>query len=361
VAAGNFSDKPRSIFKVFLGYTQGVGKGYSRRSEALQRANRGQDVVIGVVESAGHKATAELASKLERVPPRKLEYSTSRLVWQLVRETDITQLIVGRSARRLPAMSVPVGRPEVSSRFCCGRRTHQHAGGALMPDRLHILVVDDEPQITRVLRTSLSAQGYDIRVANSGEMALEIMKDWQPNLIITDLSMPSIDGVELCRTVRAVSNVPIIVLSVRDKEQQKVEALDAGADDYVTKPFGMNELLARVRANLRRVPAENEADPVIEIGDFRIDTAARKVIVRHREVRLTPKEFDLLVYMARHPGKVITHRALLAAVWGGQSTEQVEYLRVFVGQLRKKLEPDAASPRYLVTEPWVGYRLEPGE
>ena len=230
-----------------------------------------------------------------------------------------------------------------------------------MADRLHILVVDDEPQITRVLRTSLSAQGYDIRVANSGEMALEIMKDWQPNLIITDLSMPSIDGVELCRTVRAVSNVPIIVLSVRDKEQQKVEALDAGADDYVTKPFGMNELLARVRANLRRVPAENEADPVIEIGDFRIDTATRKVIVRHREVRLTPKEFDLLVYMARHPGKVITHRALLAAVWGGQSTEQVEYLRVFVGQLRKKLEPDAASPRYLVTEPWVGYRLEPGE
>ena len=230
-----------------------------------------------------------------------------------------------------------------------------------MPDRPHILVVDDEPQITRVLRTSLSAQGFDIRVANSGEMALEIMKDWQPNLIITDLSMPSIDGVELCRTVRAVSNVPIIVLSVRDKEQQKVEALDAGADDYVTKPFGMNELLARVRANLRRVPAENEADPVIEIGDFRIDTAARKVTVLHREVRLTPKEFDLLVYMARHPGKVITHRALLAAVWGGQSTEQVEYLRVFVGQLRKKLEPDAASPRYLVTEPWVGYRLEPGE
>ena len=230
-----------------------------------------------------------------------------------------------------------------------------------MADRPHILVVDDEPQITRVLRTSLSAQGYDIRVANSGEMALEIMKDWQPSLIITDLSMPSIDGVELCRTVRASSNVPIIVLSVRDQERQKVEALDAGADDYVTKPFGMNELLARVRANLRRVPAESEENPVIEIGDFRIDTAARKVTVLHREVRLTPKEFDLLVYMARHPGKVITHRALLAAVWGGQSTEQVEYLRVFVGQLRKKLEPDATSPRYLVTEPWVGYRLEPGE
>ncbi len=230
-----------------------------------------------------------------------------------------------------------------------------------MPDHAHILVVDDEPQITRVLRTSLSAQGYDIRVANSGEMALEIMKDWQPNLIITDLSMPSIDGIELCRTVRAVSRVPIVVLSVRDKEQQKVEALDAGADDYVTKPFGMNELLARVRANLRRVPSEAEADPVIEIGDFRVDTAARRVTVAGREVRLTPKEFELLVYLARHPGKVITHRALLGAIWGGQSTEQVEYLRVFVGQLRKKLEPDAASPRYLVTEPWVGYRFEPGE
>ena len=230
-----------------------------------------------------------------------------------------------------------------------------------MADRPHILVVDDEPQITRVLRTSLSAQGYDIRVANSGEMALEIMKDWQPSLIITDLSMPSIDGLQLTRTVRASSQVPIVVLSVRDKEQQKVEALDAGADDYVTKPFGMSELLARVRANLRRVPTGSEEDPVIAVGDFRIDTAAHKVTVLHNEVRLTPKEFDLLVYMARRPGKVIIHRALLAAIWGGQSTEQVEYLRVFVGQLRKKIEPDAASPRYLLTEPWVGYRFEPGE
>ncbi len=230
-----------------------------------------------------------------------------------------------------------------------------------MADRPHILVVDDEPQITRVLRTSLSAQGYDIRVANSGDMALEIMKDWQPSLIITDLSMPSMDGVQLCRSVRAASQVPIVVLSVRDKEQQKVEALDAGADDYVTKPFGMNELLARVRANLRRVAPDSEQDPVIEIGDFRIDTAAHKVSVLHNEVRLTPKEFDLLVYLARRPGKVVNHRTLLAAIWGGQSTEQVEYLRVFVGQLRKKLEPDTASPRYIVTEPWVGYRFEPGE
>ena len=230
-----------------------------------------------------------------------------------------------------------------------------------MPDPAHILVVDDEPQITRVLRTSLSAQGYDIRVANSGDMALEIMKDWSPNLIITDLSMPSMDGVQLTRAVRAFSQIPIVVLSVRDQERQKVEALDAGADDYVTKPFGMNELLARVRANLRRVPAENEPDAVIELGDFRIDTAARKITVLHREVKLTPKEFDLLVYLARHPGKVVHHRKLLAAIWGGQSTEQVEYLRVFVGQLRKKLEPDASSPRYIVTEPWVGYRFEPGD
>jgi two-component system, OmpR family, KDP operon response regulator KdpE len=230
-----------------------------------------------------------------------------------------------------------------------------------MADHAHILVVDDEPQITRVLRTSLSAQGYDIRVANSGEMALEIMKDWQPHLIITDLSMPSIDGIQLTRHVRAISQVPILVLSVRDKERQKVEALDAGADDYVTKPFGMNELLARVRANLRRVPIGSDSDPVIAIGDFRIDTAGHKVTLRLQEVRLTPKEFELLVYMARRPGKVINHRTLLGAIWGGQSTEQVEYLRVFVGQLRKKIEPDASSPRYLVTEPWVGYRFEPGE
>ncbi len=230
-----------------------------------------------------------------------------------------------------------------------------------MVDRPHILVVDDEPQITRVLRTSLSAQGYDIRIANTGEMALEIMKDWQPHLIITDLSMPTVDGIQLCHHVRAISQVPIIVLSVRDKEQQKVEALDAGADDYVTKPFGMNELLARVRANLRRVPAEDDADAVIEVGDFRIDTAAHRITVRGAEVRLTPKEFELLVFLARRPGKVVNHRTLLGAIWGGQSTEQVEYLRVFVGQLRKKLEPDASSPRYIVTEPWVGYRFEPGE
>ncbi len=162
-----------------------------------------------------------------------------------------------------------------------------------MNEHAHILVVDDEPQITRVLRTALTAQGYDIRVANDGEMALEIMKDWSPNLIITDLSMPQLDGVQLCRRVRAVSQVPILVLSVRDQERQKIEALDAGADDYVTKPFSMNELLARVRANLRRTPQEQEPAGLVEVGDFRIDLATRSVLVAGRELKLTPKEFDL--------------------------------------------------------------------
>src|SRR5271169_3487863 len=228
-----------------------------------------------------------------------------------------------------------------------------------MNEHRRILVVDDEPQITRVLRTSLSSQGYDIRVANDGETALEIMKDWSPDLVITDLAMPNMDGLELCRRLRLSTRIPIIVLSVRGEEKTKVQALDAGADDYVTKPFGIEELLARVRANLRRVPAGSEQATVIELGDFRIDLAAHKVKVRRREVHLTPKEFDLLVYLARHAGKVVTHRALLSAIWGGQSTEQVEYLRVFVGQLRKKLEAEAASPRYIVTEPWVGYRFQP--
>ena len=229
-----------------------------------------------------------------------------------------------------------------------------------MAEPKHILVVDDESQITRVLRTALSSHGYDIRVANDGETALEIMKDWKPDLIITDLAMPNMDGLELCRQIRMKTQVPIIVLSVRGEERTKVKALDAGADDYVTKPFGMEELLARVRANLRRDRADDSESVPIALGDFRIDPGARSVVVRERAVRLTPKEFDLLLYLARHPRKVITHRALLSVVWGGESTEQVEYLRVFVGQLRKKLEPSPDSPRYIVTDPWVGYRFEPG-
>jgi two-component system KDP operon response regulator KdpE len=231
-----------------------------------------------------------------------------------------------------------------------------------MVEHRRILVVDDEPQITRVLRTSLSSQGYDLRVANDGETALEIMKDWVPDLVITDLSMPNMDGLELCRRLRSVSRLPIIVLSVRGEERTKVKALDAGADDYVTKPFGIEELLARIRANLRRIPESEESQPaIIDVGKFHIDIGSRRVAVNEKEVHLTPKEFDLLVYLAQHPGKVNTHRALLTAVWGPNNTAQVEHLRVFVGELRKKLEPESSSPRYILTEPWVGYRFEPGE
>jgi two-component system KDP operon response regulator KdpE len=229
-----------------------------------------------------------------------------------------------------------------------------------MNDRRRILVVDDETQITRVLRTALSAQAYDVRIANDGEMALEIMKDWTPNLVITDLAMSNLDGVGLCRRIRETSEVPIIVLSVRGQDRVKVEALDAGADDYVTKPFSMNELLARIRAHLRHVAPAEATPHVIAAGDFRMDLDTRSVSVAGNEIRLTPKEFELLAFLARHAGKVVTHRALLAAVWGPNNTEQPEYLRVFVGQLRKKIEPDPSSPKYLLTEPWVGYRFEPG-
>lgn len=225
----------------------------------------------------------------------------------------------------------------------------------------NILVVDDEAQITRVLKTSLSSQGYGIRTAADGEEALQLMKDWPPDLIVTDLRMPNMDGLELCRHVRTQSRVPIIVLSVKGEEAIKVEALDAGADDYVTKPFSINELLARIRAALRRASMPEQAQtPVIEMGDFRIDVPARTVLVKARAVHLTPKEFELLLYLARHAGRVLTHRALLSAVWGPNSLEQPEYLRVFVGQLRKKLEGDD-SRKYIITEPWVGYRFEPGD
>jgi two-component system, OmpR family, KDP operon response regulator KdpE len=229
-----------------------------------------------------------------------------------------------------------------------------------MSEPRHILVVDDEPQITRVLRTTLSARGYELRVANDGDAALDVMKDWAPDLVITDLSMPNMTGIELCRKIRTRSQIPIIVLSVKGEERTKIEALDSGADDYITKPFNMNELLARVRAQLRRAPAVQSGATSIEAGDFHIDLEAHLVSVRGREVHLTPKEFELLAYLARHPGKVITHRALLNAVWGGQSVHQPEYLRVFIGQLRKKIESED-SPRYIITEPWIGYRFDPGE
>jgi len=223
-----------------------------------------------------------------------------------------------------------------------------------MPER--ILVIDDEPQITRVLRTALSAQRYDVRTANDPEEGLRIFAEWDPDLVITDLMMPGISGVEICRAVRARGTTPVLVLSVREHERSKVEALDAGADDYVTKPFGIQELLARVRAHLRRAP--ERATAAIQAGDFCIDPDAHTVSVQGKSVHLTPKEFDLLLHLARHAGKVMTHRALLTAVWGAQSVHQPEYLRVFVGQVRKKLE-DETGRQYIQTEPWVGYRFSP--
>jgi two-component system KDP operon response regulator KdpE len=231
--------------------------------------------------------------------------------------------------------------------------------GPVVAERSRVLVVDDEPQITRVLRTVLTSHGYQVRTAAEGESALTSFYEWRPELVITDLYMPHMDGVELCKRIRALSNVPIIVLSVKGEERTKVEALDSGADDYVTKPFGTDELLARVRAALRRASSGDEDMTAIDAGDFKIDLDSRRVHARGSEVRLTPKEFELFVYLARHPNRVISHRTLLEAVWGEASQEQPEYLRVFMGQLRKKLEPDPSNPRYLVTEPWVGYRFNP--
>jgi two-component system KDP operon response regulator KdpE len=229
-----------------------------------------------------------------------------------------------------------------------------------MNDKPRILVVDDEPQLTRVLRTGLKSRGYEVRAAADGLAGFETFTDWHPDLVVTDLAMPNMDGLELCRKLRAVSQVPIIILSAKGDEKVKVEALDIGADDFVTKPFGFDELLARIRASLRRAKSQPIGEPEqtsLQGGDFQIDLETRSVTVRGNEVRLTPKEFDLLSYFFQHSGKVLTHHTLLAAVWGGNYVEQDQYLRVFVGNLRKKLESDPASPRYIVTEPWVGYRF----
>ena len=226
-----------------------------------------------------------------------------------------------------------------------------------MEPKERILVVDDEPQLTRVLLRSLTGKGYEVRIAGDGQFALQTFHDWLPSLVVTDLAMPNMGGLELCRRLRAITDIPIIVLSVRGEEKMKVEALDAGADDYVTKPFGMDELLARIRAALRRKPATKTTGTVLEAGDIRIDLEAHTATQNDRELRLTPKEFDLLVHFVKNAGKVLTHRALLGAVWGGDYTGQTEYLRVFIGQLRKKIEADPANPRYISTEPWIGYRF----
>jgi len=223
-----------------------------------------------------------------------------------------------------------------------------------------ILVVDDEPQITRVLRSSLASNGYEVQIAEDGVAALEKMAKWSPDMVITDLAMPRMDGVALCTEIRTHSDVPILVLSVRDQEDSKIKALDAGADDYVTKPFSIQELLARVRAHMRRQKSASDdmENAPLDAGDFHIDSAKHRVEVCGQEVRLSPKEFDLLLFMAKRPGRVLTHRTLLIAIWGPHAAEQPESLRVLVAQLRKKIEPDS-EPRYVVNEPWVGYRFQP--
>jgi two-component system, OmpR family, KDP operon response regulator KdpE len=228
-----------------------------------------------------------------------------------------------------------------------------------MADKKRILVVDDEPQIARVLRTSLAGSGYEVRTADDGHAGLRVAREWQPDLVITDISMPNMNGVELCRQLRAESSLPIIVLSVKGEEKTKVDALDAGADDYVTKPVGMDELLARVRRNLARSrTTEDGSQRIITMGDFSIDADVFRVTLKGGDVRLTPKEFELLLFLARHAGRVVTHRALLLAIWGPNSVEQPEHLRVLVAQLRKKIETES-TPHYIITEPWVGYRFEP--
>ena len=221
-----------------------------------------------------------------------------------------------------------------------------------------ILVVDDDPQIRRVMRTTLVVQGYEVADARSGEEAIEKFREGKYDLILLDLNMAGMDGIATCREIRSTSDVAIVMLTVRDSEKDKVTALDAGADDYVTKPFSTPELLARVRAAMRRVPNNPETGPqLIKARDLEIDLQTRRVRVRGETIRLTPKEFELLRQLALHPNVPVPHMKLLQAVWGPDYGEEVEYLRVFINQLRKKIEADPANPEYILTEPWVGYRF----
>lgn len=230
-----------------------------------------------------------------------------------------------------------------------------------MTEQNRLLIVDDESDITHVLQTFLGSQGYSVRAADDGAAALRVIREWPPDLIVTDLSMPNMGGIALCRAIRKTSAVPIIVLSVRDEETTKVEALNSGADDYVTKPFGMDELLARVRASLRRATQSIPAGEKVQTGDFCVDRESYTVHIKGQEVRLTPKEFQLLAFLMQNIGRVLTHRALLAAVWERPHAEQLDSVRALVRQLRKKIELNPSSPRYLKTEPWIGYRFNPGE
>ncbi len=222
-----------------------------------------------------------------------------------------------------------------------------------------ILVVDDDPQIRRVMRVTLAAQSYEVDDARSGEEALEKLRQRQSDLVLLDMNMPGLGGVETCSLIRAGSEIAIIMLTVRDTEADKVEALDAGADDYVTKPFRTQELLARIRAALRRAPSARASEiQHLTLGTMEVDFEARRVRAGQRDVRLTPKELDVLRYLALHAGKVVPHRELLQAVWGPDYGDEVDYLRVIVNQLRKKIEAEPSRPVFLLTEPWVGYRLQ---
>jgi two-component system KDP operon response regulator KdpE len=218
-------------------------------------------------------------------------------------------------------------------------------------------VVDDEPQIRRTMRTTLTAAGYEVDDAKTGETALEKLRDFRPDLVLLDINMPGMSGLETCRLMRADPGVAIVMLTVRNSEADKVEALDAGADDFVTKPFSMPELLARIRAALRRVPGSQATAGRLTIGRLVIDFNARTVFNGHGTSHLTPKELDLLRYLTQHANEAVAHRELLQAVWGPDYGDQVDYLRVFIKNLRKKVEPSPEHPEYITTEPWVGYRF----
>jgi two-component system KDP operon response regulator KdpE len=220
-----------------------------------------------------------------------------------------------------------------------------------------ILIVDDEPQIRRVMLTTLSSHNYAVVEAKSGEEALDLIRAERFDLVILDVNLPGMSGLETCREIRASSDIPIIMLTVRNSERDKVQALDAGADDYVVKPFGVEELMARIRAALRRA-TPGDAPPAFVSEDLNIDFEKRCVTVRGNTVKLTPKEFELLRQLVSHSGKSQAHRRLLQAVWGPDYGDETEYLRVFINQLRKKIEPDPQHPQYIHTEPWIGYRFE---
>ena len=231
-----------------------------------------------------------------------------------------------------------------------------------MTQEARILLVDDEVSIQRAVEPLLRSRGYHVDVAGTGALALKLFAERSPDLIVLDLGLPDIEGTEVCRRVRASSKVPIVVLSARGAEADKVNALDLGADDYVTKPFGPEELLARIRVALRRVMSEDDVDTgVFRAGDLTIDYDRRRVLRQDTEIRLTPKEFELLSLLARNHDRVLTHRAILKAIWGPNAVEQTEHLWTLVAQLRKKIEPDPAKPQYLHSEPWVGYRFATGD